>query len=225
MTVPFEKLPKGPFDELVDVYFSLLPCLAIADEMIAATGEEFYSFRAELSTMVHHIITHLHTWWSQCAFRMDLNQANPKPNTPVCKKRHIDTPSDPYDIPLLPHMDMPSAALSALFDAANVIVFRLLSLVSSSAHIYEYRIQQHIQSIVSALEFVTNMPRPVSQRGFIMVALPLRIIQIWAPCSSMEIGDDTARPLVDKWAQDATSSAAPAEFFAHVAAYIHARQK
>ncbi|KAJ5973975.1 hypothetical protein N7481_011185 [Penicillium waksmanii] len=164
-------------------------------------------------------------WWSQCFSRTDLSQANPEPNIAASKEKHIHTPGDPYDVPLLPHRDMPSTALSALFDAANVIVFRLLSLVSSSAHLYEYRVQQHVQSIFAALEFVTNMPPAVSQRGFIMVALPLRIIRIWAPCNGRELGDDTASPLADKWAQDLTFPAAPAEFFAHVAAYIHDYRK
>lgn len=221
MTVPFQMLPKGPFDELVDVYFSLLRCLEIADRMIASSGGDFHSFRIQLSTTVHQIITSLQTWWSQCAFRTDLSQANPVPNFPSSEKEHIPTPSDPYNIPLLPHRDMPSTALSALFDAANVIVFRLLSLVSSSAHLYEYRVQRHVQSIFSALDFTTDMPRAVSQRGFIMVALPLRIIRIWAPCNDRDLEDDPAMPLTEKWAQNSTSSAAPAEFFAHIAAYIH----
>ncbi|KAJ5736975.1 uncharacterized protein N7483_002100 [Penicillium malachiteum] len=162
-------------------------------------------------------MTHMHTWWSQCVGRTDLSQANPEANYPTNKKC-IDIPGDPYDTLLLPFGDMPTAALAALFDAANVIVFRLFFLVSPSAHLYENRIQQHIRSIFSALSFVSNMPQPISQRGYIMVALPIQIVRIWAPCNE---GDDVTKLLQGTCGQELQFSAAPSEFFANIAAYIH----
>lgn len=218
INVPFEVLPKGPFDELVDIYFSLLPCLATADDMITSPGKNSDLHKDQLSTQIHQIIGQLHNWWSRCVSRTDLSQPNPTANILAKEDESSDIPGNPHHIPLLPHRDMPTAALSGLFDAANVIVFRLLSLVSPSAHLYEYRIQQHVRSILSAMDFVTKMPPSVSQRGFIMVALPFRIAQIWAPSVETNI---SSSPQADTLARSALSSAATTEFFAHVAAYIH----
>ncbi|KAJ5100524.1 hypothetical protein N7456_006576 [Penicillium angulare] len=217
MSVPFELLSKGPFDELVDVFFSLLPCLALADNVINSSGNDVRTQKAQLVTMVHQIIMRLHIWWSQCFARTDLSQANPEANI-ATSNQPISLPENPDYVPLLPHRDMPTTALAALFYAANVIVFRLLFLVSPSAYEYEYRIQNHVQATFSALEFVSTAPKPVSERGLIMVALPLRIVQIWAPCAEE---DNAVRGSLDKWAQDMPPSAAPTEFFAHVASHIH----
>ncbi|KAJ6021080.1 hypothetical protein N7540_006584 [Penicillium herquei] len=162
-------------------------------------------------------MTRMQTWWSQCFGRTDLSEANPEANYPT-NKECIDVPGDLYDALLLTYGDMPTAALAALFDAANVIVFRLFFLVSSSAHLYENRIQQHIRSIFSALSFVSNMPQPISQRGYIMVALPIQIVRIWAPCNER---DDVTKLLQGAYGQEVQFSAAPSEFFAHIAAYIH----
>ncbi|KAJ5263429.1 hypothetical protein N7478_011034 [Penicillium angulare] len=217
MSVPFELLPKGPFDELVDIFFSLLPCLALADGVTNSSGNDFHNYKTQLNNMVYRMITRLHIWWSQCFARTDLSQPNPEANIPTSNEP-IYLPDSPHDVPLLPHRDMPTTALAALFYAANVIVYRLLFLVSSSAHQYEHRIQKHVQATLSTLEFVSTTPKPVSERGFIMVALPLRIVQIWAPCAE---GDNAVGASLDRWAQDMPSSAAPTEFFAHVASHIH----
>lgn len=220
MNVPFEILPKGPFDELVDIYFFLLPCLANAENMITSTGKNSDFCKNQLSTQIHQIMVQLHNWWSQCVYRTDLNQPNPTANVLAKNDEPSDIPGNPQHIPLLPHRDMPTAALSGLFDAANVIILRLFSLLSPSAHLYEHRIQQHVRSILLAMDFVTKMPPSVSQRGFIMVALPFRIAQIWAPCVETDI---SSSPQAHTWAKSAStlSSAAKTEFFAHVAAYIH----
>ncbi|KAJ5723976.1 hypothetical protein N7488_002011 [Penicillium malachiteum] len=161
-------------------------------------------------------MTHMHTWWSRCFGRTDLSQANPDATYPT-NQECTDIPGNPQDALLLPYGDMPTAALAALFDAANVIVFRLFFLVSSSANLYENRIQQHIRSIFSALSFVSNMPQPISQRGYIMVALPIQIVRIWAPCKER---DDVTKLLKGAYGQEMQISA-PSEFFAHIAAYIH----
>lgn len=117
---------------------------------------------------------------------------------------------DPHHFPILPHSDMPTAALVALYDFANIITLRLLFLVLSSAYLYEERIQRHAQSILSAKAFVSAIPGPTSSRGSIMVSFPFKILSIWSP-PGREGSPQDKKP--------ASSSTTSYELFANIAAY------
>lgn len=118
---------------------------------------------------------------------------------------------DPQYFPIIPHSDMPTAALVALYDSANIITLRLLSLVSSSAYLYEERIQRHVHSILSAKAFISAIPGPTSSRGSIMISLPFKILSIWSPPGREESPQDK---------KSACSSTTSTELFANTAAYV-----
>lgn len=208
-TVPFEIHPKGPFDELVDILFSLLPCLTIANRLIESRAEHAHVLTEELRTSVLDTMLRLHTWWVQFMALMNLGDFDVRTCTNVTTADTENPPFRPDHFPLLPQTDMPTAALGALYDAANIIVFRLFFLVSPSAPLYEARIRRHAQSILTAMNFMSTVPGPVSSRGSMMVGLPVRILQIWCP-----------------YAQDRDLPGSPAaskELFANVAAYVLAK--
>src|SRR6202012_150568 len=115
---------------------------------------------------------------------------------------------DPHYFPILPHSDMPTAALFSLYDSANIVALRLLSLVSSSAYLYEERIQRHAHSILSAKAFISAIPGPTSSRGSIMVSFPFAILSIWSPSGREESPEDKI---------SAGSSTTTTELFAHIA--------
>ncbi|KAJ6115773.1 hypothetical protein N7523_006190 [Penicillium sp. IBT 18751x] len=126
---------------------------------------------------------------------------------------------DPNHFPILHHSDMPTAALAALYDAANIIALRLLSLGCSDAKaqkprncvsIYEERIQRHARSIISAKDFIAAIPGPTSNRGSIMMGLPYQILRIWGPTAM----DGTSLSCFTK----------PSELFSDVAVYILSNQ-
>lgn len=114
----------------------------------------------------------------------------------------------PDHFPLLPQPDMPTAALGALYDAATIVVFRLLFLVSPSARRYEPRIRQHAQSILSAMNLMWTIPGPMSSRGSMMIGPPSRILQVWCPPTLTDFR---------------ASFAASDELFADVAAFIFSK--
>ena len=127
---------------------------------------------------------------------------------------------DPNHFPILHHSDMPTAALAALYDAANIIALRLLPLgwpdkkaqkPRSCVSLYEERIQQHARSIVSAKEFIANIPGPTSNRGSIMMVFPYQILRVWGPAAT-----DGSSP---------GGFAKPNELFSDVAAYILGKQR
>lgn len=205
-TIPFETHPKGPFDQLVDILFSLLPCLTIANQMIQSRANEPRVLTAELKTLALETISRLHHWWAQCIAVKDLGEFNAGVRANTAKADSEDLPFRPDHFPILPQSDMPTAALGALYDAANILAFRLLFLVLPSACLYEPRIQRHAQSILSAKKFISTIPGPVSNRGSTMVGFPFQILRIW--CPPVESGDAQGLP-------DASD-----KLFANVAAYV-----
>lgn len=131
-----------------------------------------------------------------------------------------DLPGDPKHAPLVPYLDMPTASLAALYDAVNVIVLRLLFLVSPSASLYENRIQRHVQSILFAKEFVATFPSPASSRGAVMMGLPLKIVSIWSP-SDMTLANQSPFPGLNSLYEDSASPLTPSEeLFGDVASSV-----
>jgi hypothetical protein len=136
------------------------------------------------------------------------------------KKNTNDDAYNPTHFPLLAHRDMPGAALGSLYDSANVIALRLLSLSSPSAYLYEERIQRHVQSILSAKEFIATVPGPASGRGSLMLGFPLKVIGIW----NTSIQEDI-HPMPDTRGRvhyDEVMGSSPrrTELFAHVASCL-----
>ncbi|PNP43712.1 hypothetical protein TGAMA5MH_04685 [Trichoderma gamsii] len=120
---------------------------------------------------------------------------------------------------MLPYTDIPSAALVSLYDAANISLLRLLHLVSPTASLYDARIQQHTQSILSAHEMIIAKSSSEPGRGSIMMVQQLKIAALWSSSSQQ-------RAVAVKMLQGfrkggfAGISAPSHEYFADVAAYI-----
>ena len=221
-TVPFELYPKAAFDCFVDILFSMLPCLSIAQEVIRSPPEESDRPITELGAAIENIMVQLDMWWTQImsvpiALGADAGQWHNASSTFPGSQCNT---SDPDHFPLIPHSDMRTAALGSLYDAANVVVLQLLYLVSPHAQLYEKRMQKHIQSILSAKEFVAAIPSSVSERGLLMIEFPLQILQVWDRKSEINAAESshTAESARD-YGLDCSS-----ELFGHLASYIHTIQ-
>lgn len=127
------------------------------------------------------LILQLHKWWAQCTAMGNFSELNPEALSNTASDDSNSLALYPNHFPILHHSDMLTVALAALYDAATIIALRLLALVSSSASLYEERIQQHAQSILAAKDFVANIPGPTANRGSIMVGFPFQIMCIWGP--------------------------------------------
>lgn len=204
MTIPFEIYPKGLFDQLVDILFSLLPCLTMASRLVESGTDEIHVRNSELRVSILDIILRLYNWWARCMTVMNLGDFNTDICTNVTAPDTENLPFRPDHFPLLPQSNMPTAAGGALYDAANIITFRLLVLTSPPARLYEPRIQGHAQSILSAMKFISTLPSPLSNRGFTMVGFPLQVLETWCPLGHT----------------DFPSRAAPNGLFANIAAYL-----
>ncbi|OQD89665.1 hypothetical protein PENANT_c002G03202 [Penicillium antarcticum] len=213
-TIPFQIHSKTAFDELIDILFGLLPCLSVADKITTTSNTDEWR-RGKLNSMVLDLIFRLYNWWSQCISMLSPVEAPADEWMSVNNKDLNEDPYHPTNFPLLFHSDMPTAALGSVYDCANVILFRLLFLSSTSAYLYEERIQRHVQSILSAKEFIAAIPGPASGRGSLMLEFPLRIIEIWNPPTQEDTNTMPADSEKSKDDDLRISSARLNELFAH----------
>ncbi|KAM0519014.1 hypothetical protein ACHAPE_004005 [Trichoderma viride] len=214
-TIPFESHPKLIFDNLVDVLFAVLICLSTANQLIASDANNSRELQAELSKLIHSARLQIHEWKSEALFYVSLKE-DQIPS--VSDTEDAATSLDPRYF-MLPYTDIPSAALVSLYDAANIIVLRLLHLLSPTASLYDARIRQHTQSILSAHEMISEKSRSEPGRGSIMMVQQLKIAALWSSSSQQR---SAAVKMLQGFQKGgfAGISAPSHEYFADVAAYI-----
>lgn len=179
MAIPFQKNPKTLFDLLVDILLSLLPCLTVADRMIESSSEEAATLMPELRTLIQNSVSQIDLW-SQAASELNSGESCTHACSSLTDYGHDSLPYGPKPFQNLVYHDLPTAALSALYDTANVIIFNLLFLISPLGDRYEERIQVHAQSIISASEFIYANYCSDSLRGSLMMLFPLKVASIWS---------------------------------------------
>lgn len=207
MTIPFQVYPKLIFDQLIDVLFNLLKCLSFADQLIKSDSSS--NLRSTLDANIRDCMLQASQWWLGCIENSPFGQISPKQ----------ECGSDEGQ--LLTHTSVPAAALCSLYDAANMIAFRLSHLVSSSASSHDLNARQHAESILSASHFIDEVSGPAPDRASIMITLQLKVVSLWSPSSEQR---NMALALLqrDKHQGGGLSdiSAVSNEYFADVAAYI-----
>ncbi|KAM0446026.1 hypothetical protein ACHAPV_004723 [Trichoderma viride] len=215
-TVPFESHPKLIFDYLVDVLFAVLRCLSTANHLIASDDNNTRELQAELGNLIQDARLQIHQWRSKALFYVSLEEDQGPSVSETEEDAAISL--DPRHF-MLPYTDIPSAALVSLYDAANIIVLRLLHLVSPTASLYDARIQQHTQSILSAHEMISEKSSSEPGRGSIMMVQQLKIAALWS--SSSQQRAEAVKMLQGFRKGGFAGISAPShEYFADVAAYI-----
>lgn len=215
-TVPFATHPKVTFDKLVDILFAAQRCLSIANRLITCEIDDAHKLKTELRTLIQDAMFQIQQWHSECVLSQEALKRGEKPVS--VSDDDFTTSSDPRHF-LLPYTDVPSAALVSLYDAANIILLRLLHLVSPTAASHDARVRQHTQSILSAHDMVTVAPSSVPGRSSIMLVLQLKVAALWSSSSRQR----AVAVKMLKGFQDggfAGISAPSHEYFADVVAYI-----
>lgn len=225
MIVPFEVYPKLIFDQLIDVLFAVQHCLSVASELIKSLGNEAAALMKKLDKLIHDTMMQLHHWWFEC-IRISSSRSFGQERKSTLAENLESVPYDSKEAPMLPSINVQVAALSSLYDAANIIILRLLFLVSPLAASYDPRVRQHAQSIFAAnnlINAVSGPARPAPDRGSIMMSLQLKVVNMWSPSSEQRA---TAAAMLQGGKfeggglSDMLTTAAPQEYYADVAAYI-----
>lgn len=215
--IPFQVNPKTSFDLLVDVLFSLLPCLAVANKLRRSSGEEAAIFMTELCTLVQASVS-LMDLWAKGIFRLGSSKAITHTFLAFADDATDSTACNSNPSRRIVYHDLPTAALSTQYDTANMIIFSLLLLISPLEDKYEGWIQQHAQSILSASKFINANPGPDSIRGSIMMLFPLRIVSLWS--SSAYQRDEAARIIQSLSCNEQLNDVIPGGLYNDLATYI-----
>lgn len=121
----------------------------------------------------------------------------------------------------IPFYNLPTAALSSLYDTINMVTLSLFS-ISLSKKRYEKCILLHAESILSASEFINSNKGPESVRGSIMSLFPLKMVSLWSP--SLQHRNQAAEIISTLECSEQLDSVISNGFFEDLAFYIR-RQK
>ncbi|PNP44493.1 hypothetical protein THARTR1_11031 [Trichoderma harzianum] len=220
MTIPFKVRPKLIFDKLVDSLFAVERCLSVASRLITSTADKTHQLKDKLDILIQDARLQIHQWRLEgllYAFGKEQEEHQEKP-APIVDA-HLDA-SDPRSF-MLPYTDIPSAALVTLYDTANIIVLRLLCLVSPTASSYNSRIQHHTESILSAHAMTNAASSAVPGRSSIMIVQQLKTVALWSPSPQQRaVAVEILEGQTSQNRGFADISAPSHEYFADVAAHI-----
>ncbi|EHK22888.1 uncharacterized protein TRIVIDRAFT_191521 [Trichoderma virens Gv29-8] len=222
-TIPFEIHPKLIFDKLVDILFAVQRCLSVASRLITSTADKAHQLQHKLDILIQDARLQMRQWQLEGLLYASAGGKQEHREMPASiDEAHLDASSDPHHF-MLSYNDVPSAALVTLYDTANIIVLRLLFLVSTTAASYSSRIQHHVQSILSAHAMANAASSSVPGRSSIMMVQQLKTVALWSPSSDQRAV--AVEILQGQTAQNrgfADISAPSHEYFADVAAHIPA---
>ncbi|KAI5459131.1 hypothetical protein BGZ63DRAFT_360575 [Mariannaea sp. PMI_226] len=215
MTIPFEIYPKMIFDQLIDILYTVQKCISVANELIKLRGNETTALMKKLDKLIQGTMIQMHQWWSKCLSSGIFRES--KKTQAWSLASMLDNSKEP---PLLPFDNVQAAALSSLYDAANIIILRLLFFVSPLAASYDLRVRQHAESIFASNHLINAASGPAPDRGSIMMVLQLKIVSLWSSASQQRT--TAARMLQGEKYQGGGLSdiSTVSQYFADVAAYI-----
>ncbi|RFU81151.1 hypothetical protein TARUN_1060 [Trichoderma arundinaceum] len=218
-TTPFEIHHKLIFDKLVDILFAVQRCLSVANRLIAPQVGDARQLTTELGILIQDARFQIQQWRSECMFyASQKGEQGDQEKSVLTAEGDATTSLDTHDF-MLPFTDVPTAALISLYDAANVIVLRLMHLVSPTAASYDARVRQHTQSILSAHDIISATSGSMAARGSTMMVQQLKIAALWSSSSQQRA---VAVSILEGYQKGgfAGISAPSSEYFADVAAHI-----
>lgn len=154
-TIPFEKSSKNLWDELVDILLLLPGRLVLSEEFLKKGSQDSTGIKTELQESVLGLVSALDNW--------RYKYPNAEDTAGISR----------------PH----ATALVAVFDAANVIAYSLLLLVSPPAYHQSHncRTLVHAQAVLSADAYIDSKCVAVAGGGSLLMAFALKVLSVWAP--------------------------------------------
>ena len=182
LTIPFENRSKTPIDELVDILLSLPGCLSLGDKMLDQDNRYLSGVETSLHKHVLSIISQLDYWICQYCAEVVEPDGQRRTFLTGSSENMLDARGLSFDAPQMrTYSDVDTAAFSAMYDAANLIAFSLLLLVSPPIDKHVHRIHFHAQSILSSDDFVESNDSPAPAGRSLLMVFPLKIASLWAP--------------------------------------------
>lgn len=181
LTIPFEERLKSPIDELVDILLTLPECLALYGK-ISNQASRCSRCIVRLQMNIPHIISRLDSWHQQYCVEIVEYDGRRRIFLDGSAERRLDMSELKFYAPdMRTYHDIHTAAFIAMYDAANLIIFSVLKLVSMPTDQYSHRINFHTQSILSADTFIESSGFSAPTGGAMPMIFPLKIVGLWGP--------------------------------------------
>lgn len=238
LTIPFENYSKSPIDELVDILLSLPGCLAIG-EKVSSEGNQDLGLIRGLRNCTLDLLSQLDCWHQRfCAEVMESDGRRRTLLDPSTEER-LATSDLVFNTPeRRTYRDIYTATFSAIHDAANLITFSLLLLVSPLTDQYKHRIHFHAQSILSADYFIESSGSPASAHRCFLMEFPLKTVSLWGPLQEQRDygirklqsrdregkSDSICKFATAAFLENSTVGAQSNEYYANVAAQVRLQQ-
>jgi hypothetical protein len=199
LTRPFENILKTPFDELIDILLSLPGCLALSETILNQVGQNLSGIKSTLHRDVLELIYRLGYWRQRYCSDIIEPNGHGRAFFDLSANRKLDTSDLRFYPPQIRAYDnIWSAVFIAMYDAANLIAFSLLLLVSPSTDKDNYRIQFYAQSVLLADAFIEFNCSPGPSGASLLMMFPLKILGLWGPLPQQR---DYATRKLHRWDQ------------------------
>ncbi|KAH0543888.1 hypothetical protein FGG08_001789 [Glutinoglossum americanum] len=177
-SVPFSLHPKSILDKLVDILLRLPDCLARRNQMRALrvpNPRESEAIRTELETRVLLLVSRLDGWWQQYEEEAVGEDGEGWLYRQTPSQEHLEASEEgQYSPKAITYRSTSTAAILSLYHAANIIAYRLLSVVSLLSRVYEWRIVSHADYVLSSAGFQSSGGS--SGYDVLLMVFPLKVV-------------------------------------------------
>lgn len=175
-TVPFALHPKKVTDKLIDILLLIPGCLSLCNQLYGCSGlniELGQEMQLELESRASTLLQRLHIWWLE--YIKDIARRSGKEASLLyglgggkCPSK----PKEPY------YLDTFTAACTASYHAAKIVLYSMVSFTSSQPQCYDSYIESHTGEVLAAATYVIRNDSSVV--GTLMIISPLKIVCRWA---------------------------------------------
>ena len=165
ITIPFSVYPKSTFDKLVDILLQLPGCSASLNQMKALeiqNPRKSESIKTELRERVMLLVSRLDDWWQE--YEEGSFSENDKGSI------FQEIPSHKHSGAA--HSNISTSPMTSLYHSANILAYRLLSLVSPPLNLYEQAIMSHSDHVLSAAKSLNS----AGGQGALLMVFPLKVL-------------------------------------------------
>jgi hypothetical protein len=196
-TVPFGRIPKTPFDKLVDILLQLPSCLPCRNEMRKAQyshPSKSQALRIGLATTAKRLNRRLDELWQEHMNEVDPNYDQ---RLQVISSHLVDNKDDNRSIPCTHYKKFKSSSdayLISMYEAGKLITLGFLEAASLVLNSYKKGIIMHGASILTSAAYCETQGL-LNGVSFSMV-FPIKLVCLLSPSEQQRI---RARNVLLKW--------------------------
>jgi hypothetical protein len=204
-TVPFARIPKTPFDKLVDILLQLPSCLPCRNEM----RKNSYSnptkaclLRLQLGSTAKRLLDRLDDFWTEYKEEVDPAYDQRRGEISPASTFTNEDRLEGHQVPSTQQSPFKSASdayFTSMYDSGKIITLGFLATVAVGVHWYNYNreIVMHGTSILASAAYCESLG-VFNGVSFSMV-FPIKLVCLLSPSEEQRI---LARSVLLKWGEE-----------------------